>query len=92
VNGVILFDYAHLSDKYVNALSARVFANNTKSNSIRKQNPATKLINWNQPVQQEKQDQLHQMQNNRMIIQKYDPNKMQSSKNPTPIIVKQKRR
>ncbi len=92
VNGVILFDYAHLSEKYVNALSARVFANNSKSNGIRKQNPATKLINWNQPVQQEKQDQLHQMQNNRMIIQKYDPNKMQSSKNPTPIIVKQKRR
>lgn len=31
VKGVILFDYAHLNDKYVNTLSKSVFAKNTKN-------------------------------------------------------------
>lgn len=37
VNGVILFDYAHLGDKYVKALSTSVFAKNknTSSNTVK---------------------------------------------------------
>ena len=92
VNGVILFDYAHLNEKYVNALSTRVFANNTRVNSSKRRSTETKLINWTQPIQENETEELSKTQNGRMIIQKYDPNKRDDTKNPSPTLVKQKRR
>ena len=92
VNGVILFDFAHLSEKYVNALSARVFANNQKHNNIKKQNVPTKLINWSQPVEQSDKEELSKIQNGRIILQKYDPETMSNKRTPSPTLTKQKRR
>ena len=92
VNGVILFDFAHLSEKYVSALSTRVFANNQKHNNVKKQPSATKLINWSQPVEQSDKEELSKTQNGRIILQKYDPNVIKNSRTPSPTLTKQKKR
>jgi len=90
VNGVILFDYAHLNEKYVNALSTRVFASNSKTNNNKSQ--GIRMINWSQPIQPSDAEQLIKTQNSRLIIPKYDPNNIRNTKSPTPMLTKQKKR
>lgn len=70
VNGVSLFDYAHLSQKYINALSTRVFS--TKSD--------VKKINWTAPI-----EPAQTKNNGGVVINKYDPQKTQI-KAPSPIL------
>ncbi len=77
-NGVILFDYAHLSPKYVSALSKRVFAASSKT--VEK-DANTKQINWTAPIESEKK----QTDKNYVIIKKYDPAKG-NVKSPSPVL------
>jgi len=74
VNGVSLFDYAHLSQKYINALSTRVFS--TKSE--------VKKINWTAPIEIQKPVS----NKNEVKINKYDPEKNPKVqiKAPSPIL------
>lgn len=67
VNGVSLFDYAHLSDKYVNALSARVFSSNNKINADKQQD--IKKINWTEQIE----TQSNVQSDNAFVIKKFDP-------------------
>lgn len=78
-NGVILFDYAHLSTKYVDALSKRVFASNN-SKSVGKDS-TTKQINWTAPIESEKK----QIDKNYVIIKKYDTAKGKVNP-PSPVL------
>ena len=78
-NGVILFDYAHLSTKYVDALSKRVFSSNN-SKSVGKDS-TTKQINWTAPIESEKK----QTDKNYVIIKKYDPAKGKVNP-PSPVL------
>ncbi len=41
INGVILFDFAHLDDKYINAISTRVFSSKTKDTTTTTSTSAT---------------------------------------------------
>lgn len=77
-NGVILFDYAHLSPKYVSALSKRVFAASSKT--VEK-DANTKQINWTAPIEADKK----QTDKNYVIIKKYDPAKG-NVKSPSPVL------
>ena len=90
VNGVILFDFAHLGDKYVKALSKRVFSSSGKNNKSENTVP----INWNQTDEIIKKAGLPL--NNVVTIQRYDPNNVralyQQSKNEnSSVVVSQKR-
>lgn len=78
-NGVILFDYAHLSTKYVDALSKRVFAS-TNNKSVGKDSD-TKQINWTAPIESGKK----QTDKNYVIIKKYDPAKGNIN-TPSPVL------
>ncbi|MEE3349626.1 MAG: family 10 glycosylhydrolase [Candidatus Gastranaerophilaceae bacterium] len=95
VNGVILFDYAHLDDKYVKALSARVFASNGKS-SLKKNSIGenTFQINNESPIELSKNQNLQKVQNSRLIIHRYDPDNVRILKNqaPSPLLQTQKRK
>ena len=67
VNGVSLFDYAHLTQKYINALSTRVFSSNNKVDTdAAKSN--TKKINWNVPIEPNFENN-----ENSIVIKKFDP-------------------
>ena len=77
-NGVILFDYAHLSPKYVSALSKRVFAASSKTVET---DANTKQINWTAPIESEKK----QTDKDYVIIKKYDPAKG-NVKSPSPVL------
>ena len=67
VNGVSLFDYAHLTQKYINALSTRVFSSNNKVDTdAAKSN--TKKINWNVPIEPNSENN-----ENSIVIKKFDP-------------------
>lgn len=96
VNGVILFDYAHLDDKYIKALSTRVFsANGTKSNVKKNALPQEnqKPVNYKNSIQQllesDEYKELKKEQNKRFIINKYDPGKLVA---PTPTLAPQKKK
>ena len=96
VNGVILFDYAHLDEKYVKALSTRVFAadasKNVKKNSLPPFQENQKPISYksiNRLLQSEEFQELKKEQNKRFLINKYDPGK---SLSPTPTLAPQKKR
>jgi hypothetical protein len=79
VNGIILFDFAHLDNKYVQALSARVFSSDGKTN-IKKNDFGEIPINLkslhsiNESTGRTgNDDNLSTIQNKKFIIQKYDP-------------------
>lgn len=95
VNGVILFDYAHLGDKYIKALSTRVFSAKAPQ-SIKKNVSSSvqeKAINNKTSIEMlldsDEYKALKEQQNARFIIKKYDPGKMMV---PTPTLSPQKRR
>ena len=94
-NGVILFDYAHLGDKYVKTLSARAFSSDEKTN-LKKHNSSenVKTINWDKPVEQSEIQKFNTMQKTKFVIPKYDPEYTRKSKNkaPTPVLSPQKRK
>ncbi len=79
VIGVSLFDYAHLSQKYIDALSTRVFS--TKSD--------IKKINWTTPI-----TSTNTETENELKINTYDPQKNLKFqiKAPTPILSISKRK
>ena len=90
VNGVILFDYAHLDDKYVKALSARVFSADGKTNIKKNASGENSVqINWESPIELSKTNSLQKIQNSRLIIHKYDPNNVRILKNQAPLPVLQ---
>ncbi len=72
-NGVSLFDYAHLSPKYIKALSQRVFSSDNKQDD--------KRINWNMPIDPEP---VTSQDKNVIVINQYDPAKGQIRKSPSP--------
>ncbi len=82
VNGVSLFDYAHLTEKYVNALSTRVFSPKNKVNTEAAKSDLKK-INWNAPIEPTVSNS-----NNVVVINKYDPenDKSMQIKAPSPIL------
>ena len=73
-NGVILFDFAHLDDKYIKALSARVFSSDGKTN-LKKNGLGenTSPLNYEKPIELTEEQKLRNVQNSRFIIHKYDP-------------------
>ncbi len=76
VNGVILFDYAHLDNKYVKALSNRVFSpNSSKKNDYKPENAGG--------VFRESSVETNRKQNEKFVIEKYDPNNVRTFKNKT---------
>lgn len=82
VNGVSLFDYAHLTPKYINALSTRVFSSNNKVNtSAAKQD--LKKINWNGPIEPTSVENT-----NGIVLQKFDPKleRLIQIKAPSPVL------
>ena len=96
VNGVILFDYAHLDEKYVKALSTRVFASDASKNVKKNFSPSfqekQKTINYksiNLLLQSEEYQELKKEQNKRFLINKYDPGKLNP---PTPTLAPQKKK
>ena len=79
VNGIILFDFAHLDNKYVQALSARVFSSDGKTN-IKKNDFGEIPINYNNTHtiketagRLDSGNNLGTIQNSKFIIPKYDP-------------------
>ena len=84
-NGVILFDFAHLGDKYIKALSASVFSPNGNMSSVKKNasDENIKTINWEASLERSQIYQSKNIQNSGFIIPKYDPNNMRKSKNQT---------
>lgn len=78
VNGVILFDYAHLGEKYVKALSTRVFVQSGKVNSKPVGNE--KQINWKTPIEPNTSGN----QGAQLVIPKYDPNDVRILKKAMP--------
>jgi len=98
VNGVILFDFAHLDNKYINALSTRVFSadatgKDVKKNVFQYQQENQKPINNKTSIQQLLNSpeylELKKEQNKKFIIKKYDPGKIAA---PTPALTPQKKR
>jgi len=85
VNGVSLFDYAHLSQNYVNALSTRVFSSNNKVNAniVKPQEP--KRFNWTPPIIT---DTPTASNNSALVIKKFDPenDRAMQIKAPSPIL------
>ena len=93
VNGVILFDYAHLGEKYVKALSTRVFLADTKSNVKKNEFGANvKPISNNSPIELIEAGQSKELKNlkdSSFIIKKYEPAQFPA---PTPLLTPQKKR
>lgn len=92
VNGVILFDFAHLGDKYVKALSQRVFASNPQNNVVKKNSSQenVKPINNKMPfniLEPKQTSDIEKIQNGRFIIKKYDPSVIPT---PNPTLAPQK--
>ncbi len=79
VNGIILFDFAHLDNKYIQTLSARVFSADGKTN-IKKNALEDFPINWNSSTATKNssnrindENNLYYVQNKKFVIPKYDP-------------------
>lgn len=85
VNGVILFDFAHLGDKYVKALSSRVFSANTKSD-LKNSAENMKPISNKSPIEAIELKNSDDVKNNgKFILKRYDPsNKSIPSSQETP--------
>ena len=62
-----LFDYAHLTQKYINALSTRVFSSKDKvdTDNIK---PNARKINWNAPIEPSVESG-----ETSLVIKKFDP-------------------
>lgn len=93
VNGVILFDYAHLGEKYIKALSTRVFSADAKSN-VKKNEAETnvKPISYKSPIElieAGQSSELKKGQDGAFIIKKYEPAQVPA---PTPTLTPQKKR
>ena len=97
VNGVILFDYAHLGDKYIQALSKRAFSADAKSNvkknvsSVSQENvkPVRYRSTIEDLLQSQEYTEIKQEQNAKFIIKRYDPGKMIA---PAPALSTQKKK
>lgn len=86
VNGIILFDFAHLGDKYIKALSSRVFSSNPKSKTQENIKPISNITPLEANVTQNSDAAKN---NEKFILKRYDPSQPLA---PSPQLAPQKKK